>query len=89
MKVLFETSFLKALKKIQDSKLQSKIESAILNVESAKDMSAISSLKKIKGCKDYYRIKLDKSFRIGIKLFGDTIIFITVMNRKDIYKYFP
>lgn len=43
---------------------------------------------KLKGFKDYYRIKIE-DFRIGFKKSDNQVIFMRVLHRKDIYKSFP
>ncbi len=45
-------------------------------------------LKKISGFENYYRIKI-KEYRIGFKKEGNSIVFMRVKHRKDIYKIFP
>jgi len=52
------------------------------------DISQISGLKKIRGHKRYYRIKIG-GYRIGIEIRENTIVFMRVLHRKDIYRYFP
>ncbi len=42
----------------------------------------------MKGAKNAYRIRFG-SYRIGIYLEGDHIILSRVLDRKDIYQYFP
>ncbi|MCF8308850.1 MAG: type II toxin-antitoxin system RelE/ParE family toxin [Bacteroidales bacterium] len=46
------------------------------------------NLKKLKGYKDYYRIRLS-DYRIGIQIKDDTVFFVVFGHRKDIYKKFP
>ena len=45
-------------------------------------------IKPIKGFKGYYRIKL-VDFRLGFKKENNSVIFMRVKHRKDIYKCFP
>jgi mRNA interferase RelE/StbE len=89
MKLIFDKSFAKDLEKIHDAGLLKKIEKAILDVKSAPRLSSIKSLKKLSGYKDFYRIRIDNSHRIGIRITEDTVTFIILRNRKDIYRYFP
>jgi len=65
MKVEFKASFLKAIKKIEDSQLKADITNVILNVESAENIKQINGLKKLTGYKQYYRIRIG-NYRIGI-----------------------
>ena len=88
MKTEFKASFLKAIKKIDSDQLKSDIAKAILNVESAKSHRQISQLKKLKGYRQYYRIRIG-DYRIGIKIVADIVIFVDIDHRKNIYRIFP
>ena len=57
-------------------------------VESAKNLSEIPNLKKLKGHKSAFRIKVG-DYRIGIFVEGKTVEMARVVHRKDIYKVFP
>jgi mRNA interferase RelE/StbE len=88
MKVAFKAPFLKAIQKIRDKQLKSDIANIIEDVEFAPDIRSISELKKLKGYKDYYRIKIG-IYRIGLKINDDTVFFVDIDHRKDVYKHFP
>ncbi|MFP4128637.1 MAG: type II toxin-antitoxin system RelE family toxin [Desulfonatronovibrio sp.] len=45
-------------------------------------------MKKLSGFKNFYRIRYS-DYRIGIALQEDKVVFIRVLHRKDIYKFFP
>jgi len=86
--VVFDKSFSKSLGKLKDSTVLNNLESIIFFCESAKNIKTIPNLKKLKGYRNYYRIK-SGPYRIGLEIEQDTIRFITVLHRKDIYKKFP
>ena len=88
MKTEFKTSFLKAVKKIKDQQLKTDIVNSIINVESAKNLKQINQLKKLKGFKQYYRIRIG-DYRIGIKIEKEVVFFIDVEHRRNIYQIFP
>jgi mRNA interferase RelE/StbE len=88
MKTEFKASFLKAIKKIDSDQLKADVANAILNVESAESHRQISQLKKLKGYKQYYRIRIG-DYRIGIKIEADIVIFVDIDHRKNIYRIFP
>lgn len=88
MKTAFKASFLKAIKKIDSNQLKADIADAILNVESAESLREISQLKKLKGYKQYYRIRIG-DYRIGIKIEADIVIFVDIDHRKNLYRIFP
>ncbi len=89
MIVEFDKSFEKAINKINDDALLFKIESWILKLESSSQFKSISGIKKLQGFKSYYRIRIGE-YRLGFEqLSNETIRFITIAHRKDIYKRFP
>lgn len=88
MKTAFKASFLRSLKKIQDYQLKTDIADTILNIELAESLKQINNLKKLKGYKLYYRIRIG-DYRIGIKMETDTVIFVDIDHRKNIYRIFP
>jgi mRNA interferase RelE/StbE len=88
VKVGYEASFGKDLRKIQDKSLSQKIKIAINEVKDAKDIRYINSLKKLKGYETFYRIKIG-DYRIGIEIVENEIIFTRFLYRRDIYRFFP
>jgi mRNA interferase RelE/StbE len=88
MKVLYERSFLKDLKKRKDKALKKRVESVIVEIKQAKDRSKLSALEKLKGHESAYKIRLG-DYRMGIFLENDTVIFSRFLHRKEIYKKFP
>jgi mRNA interferase RelE/StbE len=61
---------------------------AITNVENSTSRSQIKGLKKLKGYKNAFRIKIG-DYRIGIFIERNNVEFARVIHRKDIYKVFP
>ncbi len=88
MNVSFDSSFHKRLIKIKDRNVLEKVRQAIMLVEDVNDIHHIPHLKKLEGFKTFYRLRIG-DYRIGLELIGDTLVFITIANRKDIYKIFP
>lgn len=88
MKVEFNESFLKDLKAVKDKSVLTKVKAAIEVSEQANTLDQIKELKKMRGSRDYFRIRIG-DFRLGLKLDGDTLVFIRFLHRKDIYRYFP
>lgn len=88
MKTEFRSSFLKAIKKIQDDNLKTDILQSILNVESVGEIKQIENLKKLTGHKNYYRIKIG-TYRIGIQIESGVVVFVALAHRKNIYRVFP
>jgi mRNA interferase RelE/StbE len=88
MKVLFEKSFGRDLKKIKDKQLLQQVQGVISQVEIATAISNVSNVKKMQGYDSYYRIRVG-NYRIGIEIVDGQVIFVCFLNRKDIYRYFP
>ena len=88
MKIAFRDSFAKDLQSIRDKAVLKRIKEIIEAIELSDSLSDLPNLKKLKGHENYYRLRTG-DYRIGIALKSDTVIFVRVLNRKDIYKYFP
>ena len=88
MKVEFLSKFNKDLNKLNDDHVRASVMKTIELIESAKNISAIQNLKKLKGHKSAFRIKLG-DYRIGIFVEGNIIEMARIVHRKDIYKVFP
>ncbi|MEB3309380.1 MAG: type II toxin-antitoxin system RelE/ParE family toxin [Snowella sp.] len=88
MKVKFESKFVKDLKKLRDPKLLSNIKAIINECKLTTEISGISNLKKLKGFQSFYRIKIG-DYRIGIEIIDNELIFVRILHRKEIYRFFP
>jgi mRNA interferase RelE/StbE len=88
VKVDFKKSFTKDLKKVKDQELLQQVKAAIEEIEQAPSLQTVSSLKQLKGGGGYFRVRIG-DHRIGLKLEGDTVIFVRFLHRKEIYRYFP
>lgn len=53
------------------------------------NISELSNITELSGYPNYYRIKFDYRYRIGIYFDGDTIEFLRIGAREDFYKRFP
>jgi mRNA interferase RelE/StbE len=89
MKVEFDKSFGKSLEKIRNKSLFPRIEKLILDCEKAKSLTELRNIKKLTGFKNYYRFRMGE-YRIGFeRTDSNTLRFIIITGRKDIYKLFP
>lgn len=88
MNVEFRKSFEKDLRKIKDEAVLLRIAAVIEEVENADNLGDISNIKKLQAEGDYYRVRVG-DYRIGITISNDIIIFVRVLQRKEIYRYFP
>ena len=88
MKVFYISSFLKDIKKINDPTFLLEIKDVLDMLIQSENLSEIHGVKKLKGHKSAYRIKI-KEFRIGLYFTNNEVKLVRILNRKDIYKYFP
>lgn len=88
MNVEFSRTFGKDLEVILDVKSLARFESAIKEVRSAQSLSDVRNLKRLKGPSGFFRIRVGQ-FRLGLKIVGDTAIFLRCLPRKEIYRRFP
>lgn len=88
MKVEFRKSFEKDLSEIRNGDLLARIKAAIEEVENAASLLDISNIKKLRADGNYYRLRIG-DYRIGFTRDEDTITFVRVLHRKEIYRYFP
>ena len=89
MKILFDKAFYKSLSKLRNPIVADDIDEIISTVRASRSIREIPQLKKIQGFSHYYRVRLG-DYRLGIELEDtQTLRFIVVAHRKDIYKYFP
>ena len=84
----YKKTFLKDLANIQLT-YREKIENLVFeDIPKLDNIFGVFDVKKMKGYKDYYRIRIGE-YRIGCKIKGGEIIFYRVKSRDDIYKIFP
>jgi mRNA interferase RelE/StbE len=88
MIVEFLSKFNKDLNKLKDNDVRASLLKTIENVESADNVTSIPNLKKLKGHKSAFRIKLG-DYRIGIFVEGNVVEMARIVHRKDIYMVFP
>jgi len=88
MQVITTRQFEKDTEKELNKKLQQQLADIIEQLQRADHLMEIPHLKKMKGYKNAYRIRFG-DYRIGFLFENNTIILSRVMNRKEIYRYFP
>jgi mRNA interferase RelE/StbE len=88
VKIEFRKSFQKDLEKIRDSDLLAKIKAILEEVENAEILLDVNNTKKLKADGNYYRIRVG-NYRIGLTEDEGVIIFVRVLHRKEMYRYFP
>ncbi len=88
MKIAFEASFARDLKRIRDKQLLQRVQQVIESVKEAATIDAVVGMKKMQGYDTFYRLRLG-DYRIGIEVADDQVIFVRFLHRKDMYRYFP
>lgn len=89
MIVLFDRSFSKNLDKLKNNLVKVKLLKLIEQCEKATTLQSITGLKKLKGFSNHYRFRIG-DYRIGIELIDtNTILFVIVAHRREIYNVFP
>lgn len=89
MKIGFKASFQKDLKSLHnDAKLFERIKETILLIETSSDIDAIANVKKLKSDGFYYRIRIG-DYCIGVLIEDNTVVFVRILHRSRIYRYFP
>jgi mRNA interferase RelE/StbE len=86
--VQFRASFSKDLRSIKNKNLLDRIRETVEYIEKAQKLPDIANLKKLKGGRIYYRIRVGE-YRIGLTIENNTVAFVRCLNRKEIYRYFP
>jgi len=87
MMVEFLSSFNRDIGKLSQS-VKNDVAHAIAEVEEATKLAETGNLKKLKGFKNVYRIRIGE-YRIGLFIEKGTVEFARIVHRKDIYKVFP
>jgi mRNA interferase RelE/StbE len=88
MIVKIDKSLERDVKKITDSAIKKNLTKTIIEIEIANDIFELKNVKKLKGHKNFYRIRIG-DYRLGLILTGNTAELIRFLHRKDIYRYFP
>ncbi len=88
MDISITNKFRKQTDKIDNKKLKTDLSNLIQKIKCADRLTKISNLKKLKGHKNYYRVKLG-DYRVGLVIEKKSVIFAAIDHRSDIYKYFP
>jgi mRNA interferase RelE/StbE len=89
VQVIYTKTFLKDLSKVFPAKRRKQIEKFVF--EDLPELSSIENagnIEQMTGFKNYYKVRCG-DFRVGIIRKNNTIELLRVLNRKEIYKFFP
>lgn len=88
MNIQVNRVFLKELAKLP-LRERLKVEKLLFKeVESYKSLAQIPNLKKLKGYRNFYKIRFG-DYRAGLKFENNTLYFERILHRKEIYKFYP
>ena len=90
MRALYKPSFKKDFRSLEPG-MRRQVEMFCIDVAPAarsKEDLVVYGAKKLTGWKGYYRVRIG-NYRIGLKVDGSIIIFMHVLDRKEIYRHFP
>ena len=88
MNVHFRASFARDTKKISNKDNFKHVRETIEQIERAAGLQDIHGLTKLKGGRNYYRVRVGE-YRISMILEADAFVFVRCLDRKEIYRYFP
>jgi len=90
MDIFFKPSFIKDFKKLPKGTKADVRKICSEDFLIAKNLTEIRQIdiKLIRGFKNYFRIRIG-DYRIGFKEEDQSVVFMRVKHRKDIYKIFP
>jgi mRNA interferase RelE/StbE len=88
LNLVYLEDFDKDLDKIRNAALQKALARVLRSLESASSLQDIRALKKLRGYRNTYRIRIGE-YRLGFYQVGKDIRVARFLHRKDIYRYFP
>lgn len=88
MKVEFTSKFEKDIHKVDDNLIKKQLLFIIQNLEVADSLQSVPNIKKLKGAKTAYRIRIG-TYRLGFFFENNSCILARFLHRKDIYNNFP
>ena len=89
MKLIYSKTFLKDLAKVVPVKRRVQIEEFVFEeLPKFSSIEAVGNFEKMRGYRGYYKIRFG-DFRIGVFSNDATVELKRVLNRKEIYKFFP
>ena len=88
MKVLFLDQFARDLSQVRDQKLKDQVFEIIVRLERAKSLRDVPNVRKLKGYRTNYRIRVG-NYRIGFKFEYGVVELARFLDRKDIYRFYP
>lgn len=89
MNIEISKRFVKDTQKITDKRILAKIQQVILEAQQVESIIDLAELEEMTGYPNFYRVKFDYRYRLGLYCEGETIEFLRVGSRESFYKKFP
>lgn len=88
MRAEYRKKFLKELANLP-ARVRGEVEGfAFEEIRQLGSVAQSGKIEKLKGYTNYYRVRFG-SYRVGLRVEGDTVIFERALHRKEIYRVFP
>lgn len=89
MELIYAKTFLKDLSKVVPVRRRIQIEEFVfVELPMLSSIESYGKIEKMKGHKNYYKIRFGE-YRVGLFIDGPIVELRRVLNRKEIYKFFP
>jgi mRNA interferase RelE/StbE len=89
MRTEYKPTFIKDLKALKSTSVFAVIKKIVFDdIPDYDGLQDIRNLKQLKGDANAYRIRVG-DYRIGFYLDEETLVFVRVLHRREIYRYFP
>jgi len=89
MRIQISKRFAKDIKRNTDSRILAKIRRVLEDTQTIGKILEIPEIEEMSGYPNFYRIKFDYRYRIGVYCDDDIVQFLRVGSREDFYKKFP
>ena len=73
---------------LRNEEVRRKVQQLIELVEQSPSLDAVPCVKQLQSSGESYRLRVG-DYRIGIAMSGDVLVFVRLLHRRDIYRYFP
>ena len=88
MQVIFLGKFSRDLDELTDTELKDSVKEVIREIESAPSLLNLSNVKKMKGFKNAFRIRI-RDYRLGLYYENGVVEVARFLHRSKIYQAFP
>ena len=89
MRVRYQSSFNRDIRRIRDIRLRREIERVIADLHEAASITDLSGVRKLRSASGrHYRIRI-REYRLGIILYDDAIVLARFAHRSEFYRRFP